>query len=373
MKARNAEPKEASSTGDGIKGYPLRDPVSGFSLPYEWAKRSGDPLVREKVLSGRWVLLSDGRILRRGLTTGTTAAAAAKAAILSLAKAVDRVDVPTPCGVRVTMDVQCQPGLCQAVKDGGDHEMDVTSGLVIAASAASAPHLELAFGRGVGRIQRRGLCDTPGRPAVSPTAREQILLSAAEALQTAGLPGARVEISVPQGEAAASRTLNPSLGIVGGLSILGSTGFVEPWNEHLESDCLQGLKREKKVIITTGRTGLRYSRILFPGHCAFLLGSKLDRLNLSPDQESVLLGLPGLILRWGDPALLEGTGYATVAEMMSIEPDHPALFSALESVRQKLPYTTVVLIDRDGKVILQAHPIDKGRKASSELSKEADG
>ncbi len=109
---------------------------------------------------------------------------------------------------------------------------------------------------------------------------------------------------------------------MGGISILGSTGFVEPWNDHFISDRALELKGAKRVVVTTGRTGLKFSRILFPDHKAVLMGSQLDRLEFEKDQESILCGLPALILKWAWPRVLEGTNFGTVAEMAEKEPQH---------------------------------------------------
>ena len=205
-------------------------------------------------------------------------------------------------------------------KDGGDHQFDVTHGTEIVASASRSDEMELAIGKGIGVIGNAGLCAPPGKPAISQSARQQILEAIAEGLRETGLKGARVELSVPCGEDLAAKTLNPKLGVMGGISILGSTGFVEPWNEHLGESRSGEIKGLKKVVVTTGRTGLKFSRILFPDHKAVLIGSQLDLLEFEEDQESVLCGLPALILKWSWPQVLEGTGCGTVAELVERMP-----------------------------------------------------
>lgn len=343
-------PTTRDRSRDGVNE--IRDPVTGQPIAPEWVSRSGDPLVIEKVISGRWVLLSDGRMLRRGLTTGTTAAAACKGAVLSLMAPVDRVEVPTPVGIRVIVPVSGRDGFCRAFKDAGDHESDATEGMEIIAIAKAAidDETELVAGDGIGLIQRRGLSAPPGKPAISRTAREQILQAIKEGLAATGRKAARVVLRVPRGQDIALHTLNPSVGVAGGISILGSSGFVEPWNEHLEESSASGILDLEKVVVTTGRTGLRFSRVLFPDHTAVLMGSKLDRLAFRPEQESVLCGLPGLILRWAHPGVLDKTGYATVAEMIEQEPRHQAIEIALRMAQGRLPYTRIVLIRRDGSI-----------------------
>ncbi|NYT01957.1 MAG: cobalt-precorrin-5B (C(1))-methyltransferase, partial [Methanosarcinales archaeon] len=124
----------------------IRDPVTGFAVPLDWLEKCPDREAQQKVRSGRWVLLSDGTLLRRGLTTGTTAAAACKGAILSLVRAVSQVEVPTPAGIRVKLPVQGHDGWCRAVKDGGDHQFDITHGLEIEARARAAPETGMVPG-----------------------------------------------------------------------------------------------------------------------------------------------------------------------------------------------------------------------------------
>ncbi len=327
------------------------DPVTGFAIPTTWIWLCPDPEALQKIQNGRWVILSSGLLCRRGLTTGTTAAAACKGAVLSLKGSVQTTVVATPAGINVSLPIVAKRGFCIAVKDGGDHQFDVTAGLEIAASARSSEETTLVTGKGIGRILARGLCDEVGRPAISPSARKQIMLAIGQALQETGLAGAEVELSIPRGEEMANKTLNPRLGIVGGISILGSTGFVEPWNDHFIGDRALELKGAKKVLVTTGRTGLKFSRIIFPEHKAVLMGSQLRRLAFEKDQESILCGLPALILKWAWPQILEETGYGTVAEMVEIEPQHRNIAKALRMAKEKLPETRIVLLHKDGSIL----------------------
>jgi cobalt-precorrin-5B (C1)-methyltransferase len=95
------------------------DPVTGFQIPSSWIKLCTDSQALQKIHSGRWILLSSGLLLKRGLTTGTTAAAACKAAVLSLKKPIDFIEVTTPVGIKVSLTVIAKKGYCIAVKDGG--------------------------------------------------------------------------------------------------------------------------------------------------------------------------------------------------------------------------------------------------------------
>lgn len=174
--------------------------------------------------------------LRRGWTTGACAAAAAKAAYAALLGHgfPDPVDIPLPRGGRTAFalaESTLTPATARAgiVKDAGD-DPDVTHGaLVQACVTLGAPDTGLVFraGPGVGTVTRPGLALPPGEPAINPTPRAMILAALAEIRPN---PDAVVEISIPGGEALAARTLNGRLGIVGGLSILGTTGIVVPYS-----------------------------------------------------------------------------------------------------------------------------------------------
>jgi cobalt-precorrin-5B (C1)-methyltransferase len=326
------------------------DPVTGLEIPPGWIKLSDDPEVLQKIKSGRWVILCDGRLLRRGLTTGTTAAAACKGAVLSLQQPLDSVEVPTPADLRVCLPIRAKDGVGVAVKDSGDHQFDVTRGIEIIATARTAQQTEIVAGEGIGMILKAGLCAPQGKPAISRSAREQILAAVDEAVGALGLRGASVEISIPRGREIAEKTLNPKVGVHGGISILGSTGFVEPWNDHLAESKAGELAAHEKVVVTTGRTGLKFSRILFPDHFAVLIGSELDRLSFEPGQDSVLCGLPALILKWAWPELLQGTGYGTVAEMVERDPANPHIDRALAKAKTRIPHTRIVLLHKNGKI-----------------------
>lgn len=184
------------------------------------------------------------RPLREGFTTGTAAAAAAKAATLLLltGAASPRADVPLPAGGRLEVPVAAcvrqDPGArATVIKDGGD-DPDATHGAAIECFVRldpSGPHgaVAIAGGRGVGLVTRPGLPVPPGEPAINPAPRRQIEAAVREALDTAGFRGsASMLVEVPDGEALARRTLNPRLGIVGGISILGTRGTVRPYSHE---------------------------------------------------------------------------------------------------------------------------------------------
>ena len=180
------------------------------------------------------------RPLRRGWTTGTCAAAAAKAAFGALVTGefVDPVEVTLPRGQTPAFALalaRTQPGSATAgvVKDAGD-DPDVTHGaLILATARAGAPGSGVTFraGEGVGTVTRPGLAIAPGEPAINPVPRQMIRDAVAQVAARVGCAAdAEIEIAIPGGEALAQKTLNPRLGIVGGLSILGTTGIVVPYS-----------------------------------------------------------------------------------------------------------------------------------------------
>ena len=175
--------------------------------------------------------------LRHGFTTGTAAAAAAKAAVLYLSAGVglSRVDVPLPAGGRLEVPVarvlrEGAGGRAVVVKDAGD-DPDVTDGAEIHAVVRKTPGtgIAVAGGSGVGRVTLPGLPVAVGEPAINPDPMRQIRAAAAEGLAGANV-GIEIVIEVPEGERLAARTMNPRLGIVGGISILGTRGTVVPFS-----------------------------------------------------------------------------------------------------------------------------------------------
>jgi cobalt-precorrin-5B (C1)-methyltransferase len=180
------------------------------------------------------------RPLRRGWTTGTCAAAAAKSAFAALVTGEfpDPVEVTLPRGERSSFALALtrkDQGSATAgvIKDAGD-DPDVTHGaLVLATVRAGAPGAGVTFraGEGVGTVTRPGLPLPPGQPAINPVPRRMIENVIVEVAAAAGCAAdADVEIAIPGGEALAAKTLNGRLGIVGGLSILGTTGIVVPYS-----------------------------------------------------------------------------------------------------------------------------------------------
>ncbi|MEZ5888771.1 MAG: cobalt-precorrin-5B (C(1))-methyltransferase [Xanthobacteraceae bacterium] len=180
------------------------------------------------------------RPLRKGWTTGACATAAAKAAYTALltGEFPDPVEVTLPGGQRPSFALATtargnRMATAGVVKDAGD-DPDVTHGALILATVrpgAAGAGVTFHAGEGVGIVTRPGLPIPPGEPAINPVPRRMIGEAIAEVAAAHGGNGdVEVEISVPNGEALAAKTLNGRLGIVGGLSILGTTGIVIPYS-----------------------------------------------------------------------------------------------------------------------------------------------
>ena len=189
--------------------------------------------------------------LRTGYTTGSCAAAAAKAAthMLVSGEVVGEVSLVTPAGIRLYLEVEDivkekNYVSCAIRKDSGD-DPDVTNGILVYARVTFAQDdvvkskVILEAGEGIGRVTQKGLEQSIGDPAINLVPRRMIREAVEEELQKAGIDrGVRVMIWVPDGAEIARKTFNPKLGIEGGISILGTTGIVEPMSERALTDTI---------------------------------------------------------------------------------------------------------------------------------------
>jgi cobalt-precorrin-5B (C1)-methyltransferase len=330
----------------------LKDPVTDFCYPPAWIDRCPDPRQLEEVRSGRAVLTAGGKVLRRGHTTGTTASAASKAAVLSLAGPVDEVEVTTNCGVKVLVTVRASGGRAECSKYPGDYPGDMTAYASFIAEAELQPAgIQVTAGQGIGRFVRETPHHKLGEAAISSSAMGSIRRSVAEALTSIREGGVLVHLSVKEGAEIGPRTLNPRMGVEGGISVLGTTGLVEPWDDHLEESNLERIARADKVVLTTGRIGLRCSRLLFPDHEAVLVGARMGRAIDASERETILCGLPALILKFIDPGILERTGAGTIEELTMSDRWPQAVQEALARSKCDRPKLRVVLVDRNGAVL----------------------
>ena len=191
--------------------------------------------------------IKNGKKLRRGFTTGSCAAGAAAAAtqMLLTGTAPVEVVVNTPAGVQLHLPIeqaylQGHTATCAICKDAGD-DPDVTHGIAIYAQVAfGGQGITLVGGDGVGVVTQSGLSVPVGEPAINPVPRKQIM-QAVEHMQEIhqNTRGLIITIFIPNGEEIAKRTFNSRLGILGGLSILGTSGLVEPMSEQALIDTIR--------------------------------------------------------------------------------------------------------------------------------------
>ncbi|MGN1171449.1 MAG: cobalt-precorrin-5B (C(1))-methyltransferase CbiD, partial [Lachnospiraceae bacterium] len=179
----------------------------------------------------------DKKKLRCGYTTGSCAAAAAKAAaiMLFIGEKIDSVDLLTPGGVSLRLNVEeternSDSVSCAVRKDAGD-DADITDGILIYATVQRQEKqgIEIDGGEGIGRVTRPGLEQSPGSAAINSVPRRMIRDALSEVCDTFGYEGGlKAVIWAPEGTELAKKTFNPNLGVEGGISILGTSGIVEP-------------------------------------------------------------------------------------------------------------------------------------------------
>lgn len=217
--------------------------------------------------------------LRKGFTTGSCGAAAAKAALYMLltGSVKDEIEIITPGGAVFRTEVKdiFREGnrvRCAVVKDGGD-DPDVTTGLHVTAEVRAeergdgALEIRIEGGPGVGRVTLPGLDQPVGNAAINRVPRQMIEKELTEVADLLDFRGRiRVILSVPGGETAAERTFNPRLGIEGGISILGTTGIVEPMSTRAILDTIRVELNQRKALgdriaaVSPGNYGLNFMK-----------------------------------------------------------------------------------------------------------------
>jgi len=291
--------------------------------------------------------------LRTGWTTGTCASAAAKAAALGLTygKAPRTVRVHLPRGQEVSFPVEAEaPNRCVVVKDAGD-DPDCTDGARMTATVEPGTgETVLLAGPGIGTITKPGLGLPVGAPAINPVPRRMILAALAEATDEQ----LRVVFEVHGGEAMAAKTSNARLGIVGGISILGTTGIVRPFStasyrasvvQQVDVATAQG---ERTIVLATGsRSDAAAQRLLpsLPEVCFVEVGDftgiALRRAAASGMAHAVFVGMAGKIAKLAAGVMMthfhrskvDGGLLASVAVEAGAPPDVVAAATATATAR----------------------------------------
>lgn len=255
------------------------------------------------------VVYKNQKKLRCGYTTGSCASAAAKAAaqMLLSGEEVSEVKLLTPAGITLYLEIrECERResevSCAVKKDAGD-DPDVTDGMLIYASVSKSecPGIFIDGGRGIGRITRRGLGRTIGEAAINKVPREMIRKEVRAVQEAYGYTGGMsVCIFAPEGEERALRTFNPRLGIEGGISILGTSGIVEPMSEKALTDTIHlEMKMLKEnglscCYVVPGNYGVDFLKNQLQGDekkavkCSNYVGETID--------DAILLQLEGILL-----------------------------------------------------------------------------
>ncbi len=263
----------------------------------------------------------DKKELRTGFTTGSSAAAAAAACLEALRSGIppDRITINLPLGGTLTIPLhgfeQRNGSLLATVKKDAGDDPDITDKAIIGAivtprSSLAAPGIYLKGGRGVGKVTRPGLPVREGEYAINPVPRAMILDEVTRRLPE-NIHALEVEIFIEGGEELAKKTLNPRLGIVGGLSILGTTGIVKPFSAESYREtirlCVEGVKREgiDTVIFATGGKSERFTRRLYPElpeiafvQIADFLGYALERAQAEGIRRVILSCFFGKLCKW---------------------------------------------------------------------------
>ena len=266
-----------------------------------------------------YVAIKNNKRMAFGYTTGTCAAAAACAAaqLLLTGRPVPSVSILTPKGIRLNLPVEestCEDGraICAVKKYAGD-DPDVTDGVLIYAyvEKIGGNEIEIDGGVGVGRVTKPGLDQPVGNAAINRVPRqiiEQEVLSVCRANGWKG--GLHVEICVPGGEELAKKTFNPQLGIQGGVSILGTSGIVEPMSTQALIDTVALALRQaraqgsRRVVLTPGNYGEAF---LQEGgvelgqvpvvKCSNFIGDALDEAAVLGFQDVLLVGHAGKLIK----------------------------------------------------------------------------
>ncbi|MFP3203204.1 MAG: cobalt-precorrin-5B (C(1))-methyltransferase CbiD [Sulfolobus sp.] len=246
---------------------------------------------------------------RFGITTGAVAAAASKASVIYLVRGEkpDKVVVPTPIGIRIEIPVEKyleeEGKKCAEVKKFSGDNPDILDGLeIISCSEFSSSGIQIIGGKGIGVVTRPGLKLEIGEKSISPIAKQMII----DAVSEVTTEGIKITIIVPKGEELAKNTMNPDVGIEGGISILGTTGIEYPvsdedYLEHIKAEmCVIKASGNNKIVLAPGNTSFEYAKKIY-GDIVVKIGDRVgDSIKLAKDEgfsHVVIVSLPGKITK----------------------------------------------------------------------------
>lgn len=274
---------------------------------------------------------SGQRLLRCGYTTGTCAALAARGAaeLLLSGTAPRTVCLTTPKGWPVQVLPQfCRMegdgAICGIQKDAGD-DCDITDGMTIVAavSRTDVPGIHIDGGEGVGRVTKPGLDQPVGAAAINTVPRRMIAQAVQEVCHRLGYTGSlKVEIRIPGGAEVARKTFNPKLGVEGGLSVLGTSGVVEPMSEQALVDTLaleirQAGTQSRRLILTPGNYGTDFlhaqglDALGVPVvKCSNFIGDALDMAAAEGFEQLLLVGHIGKLVKLAGGVMNTHSRYA---------------------------------------------------------------
>lgn len=284
---------------------------------------------------------SQGKNLRCGYTTGSCATAAAKAAatMLLAGERVATVRIDTPKGVVLELEpleveLAEQYVSCAIRKDSGD-DPDDTNGVLVFAKVekVAEPGVHIEGGVGVGRVTKPGLACAVGGPAINPTPRRMITAEVGSVMEQAGYSeGLLVTISIPEGVEIAKKTFNPRLGIIGGLSVLGTSGIVEPMSEKALIETMyvemraQKARGNKHLLVFFGNYGEDFTRDVMQLDlegavtCSNFVGELLDYAVFLGFETLLIIGHSGKLVKLAQGVMNTHSKYADCrTELFALE------------------------------------------------------
>ena len=274
---------------------------------------------------------SQGQQLRCGYTTGSCATAASKAAatMLLTGKRVEAVRIDTPKGIVLDLEpleveMTAEYVKCAIRKDSGD-DPDDTNGILVFATVEKLeePGVVLEGGIGVGRVTKPGLSCAVGGPAINPVPRKMITSEVTGVMEKCHYQGGlKVTISIPEGVEIAKKTFNPRLGILGGLSVLGTSGIVEPMSERALIETMyvemnaQKAKGNKHLLVFFGNYGEDFTRDIMKLNladsvtCSNFVGELLDYAVYCGFETLLLVGHSGKLVKLSQGVMNTHSKYA---------------------------------------------------------------